>query len=359
MAITAYTGPPGSGKSFAVVAEVILPALAKGRRVCTNVAGVKPEAFYEYVAAKFPNATCGELVTFHGDDTAKEGFWPDPDNLEAGSTVLKPGDLVVFDEVKIYWPNAGKFPAATEKFLRYHRHWVGADGTATDIVLVSQMITDFHRSYRGLLESSLKFKKLGRLNLKGMYVYNAWDGCDQRKAEVVASGKGRYKSEISALYASYAGGVQGKEVGTDKRGNLFASKGLWVAVAFVVVCFGFALWGLWSFMHPKGAAVVEQVGVAESKPVAAGANQPGIARPPVYQPPAVSSEWRIAGVVDLPGRRLVVLADKAGVVRYEDAGLFSFVDGRPQVGMVEGRRVVASSAAVSQTAPTEAVSNAL
>ena len=35
--ITAYVGLPGSGKSYGVCEQVILPALAKGRPVFTNI----------------------------------------------------------------------------------------------------------------------------------------------------------------------------------------------------------------------------------------------------------------------------------------------------------------------------------
>ena len=37
MSITAYTGLPGSGKTYGVVQHVIVPALQAGRRVVTNI----------------------------------------------------------------------------------------------------------------------------------------------------------------------------------------------------------------------------------------------------------------------------------------------------------------------------------
>ncbi|MEI7352942.1 zonular occludens toxin domain-containing protein, partial [Pectobacterium parmentieri] len=47
MAISAYVGVPGSGKSFEVVRSVIIPAVAQGRRVVSNVYGLNPEKIYE------------------------------------------------------------------------------------------------------------------------------------------------------------------------------------------------------------------------------------------------------------------------------------------------------------------------
>ncbi|MBI0473410.1 zonular occludens toxin domain-containing protein, partial [Pectobacterium parmentieri] len=49
MAISAYVGVPGSGKSFEVVRSVIIPAVAQGRRVVSNVYGLNPEKIYEFV----------------------------------------------------------------------------------------------------------------------------------------------------------------------------------------------------------------------------------------------------------------------------------------------------------------------
>ncbi|WP_218058625.1 zonular occludens toxin domain-containing protein [Gilliamella sp. Occ3-1] len=45
MAISAYVGVPGSGKSYEVVKSVLLPAYMAGRRIVTNIEGIKEEAF--------------------------------------------------------------------------------------------------------------------------------------------------------------------------------------------------------------------------------------------------------------------------------------------------------------------------
>ena len=43
MAINAYTGLMGSGKTYEVVSSVVLPALLKGRRVVSNIEGLDYE----------------------------------------------------------------------------------------------------------------------------------------------------------------------------------------------------------------------------------------------------------------------------------------------------------------------------
>lgn len=48
MAITAYIGVPGSGKSYEVVKSVIIPAVASGRRIVSNIYGLNHEAIIQY-----------------------------------------------------------------------------------------------------------------------------------------------------------------------------------------------------------------------------------------------------------------------------------------------------------------------
>ncbi|APC14207.1 hypothetical protein BLL42_00010 [Pseudomonas frederiksbergensis] len=52
MPINAYTGLMGSGKSFECVVSVIVPAVAKGRRVVTNVDGIDSDAIRAYINEK-------------------------------------------------------------------------------------------------------------------------------------------------------------------------------------------------------------------------------------------------------------------------------------------------------------------
>src|SRR5512135_2244692 len=53
MAITAYTGLQGSGKSYEVVKNVILSNLLAGRDVVTNIYGLKDEDIKAYLVEKY------------------------------------------------------------------------------------------------------------------------------------------------------------------------------------------------------------------------------------------------------------------------------------------------------------------
>ncbi|ENT7525242.1 TPA: zonular occludens toxin domain-containing protein, partial [Escherichia coli] len=48
MAISAYVGVPGSGKTYEVVCNVIIPAVSSGRRVVTNIYGLNADKIYDY-----------------------------------------------------------------------------------------------------------------------------------------------------------------------------------------------------------------------------------------------------------------------------------------------------------------------
>lgn len=48
MAINAYVGIPGSGKTYEVVRSLILPAFIKGRRIVTNIVGIDEQKFIDY-----------------------------------------------------------------------------------------------------------------------------------------------------------------------------------------------------------------------------------------------------------------------------------------------------------------------
>lgn len=61
MAISAYVGVPGSGKSYEVVKSVILPAIETGRRVVSNVYGLDKEKIYQYLLKKNRKLTVEQL----------------------------------------------------------------------------------------------------------------------------------------------------------------------------------------------------------------------------------------------------------------------------------------------------------
>ncbi|WP_272939648.1 zonular occludens toxin domain-containing protein, partial [Glaesserella parasuis] len=52
MAILAYVGIPGSGKTYEVVSSVILEHFKRGRRIISNIEGVTEQKLVDYCLSK-------------------------------------------------------------------------------------------------------------------------------------------------------------------------------------------------------------------------------------------------------------------------------------------------------------------
>lgn len=99
MAISAYVGVPGSGKSFEVVRSVIIPAVAQGRRVVSNIYGLNAEKIYDYVRDNYKNAEIGEVLLVTNEQVQDENFFPYKNSdLDGVKTYCQPGDLICVDE---------------------------------------------------------------------------------------------------------------------------------------------------------------------------------------------------------------------------------------------------------------------
>ena len=338
MAITVYTGPPGSGKSYALVSQIIVPAVANGRRVVTNVDGVNPDLILAYCQERNPGKILGSVVRFTKADAELASFFPTESTGDADS-FLKGGDILVFDEWRLSFPNRGKTPNENlEPFLRYHRHFVSPSGHACDVAIGTQLITDIHRDFRGVVERSYKFRNLKAVGAKKSYSYFVFDGPTQAKGDSYTKGSQRFKKEIFPLYSSYATDGEATELQTDKRASLF-SKGFVVAGVLSLLFIVGGIYGAYSFF--RGGA--DQLAIEGQTPAASSA-------PPVPVPyqgaVAPISPFRIVGFIQANGRPQVIISDDAGVTRLEAARDFQFENGRPVVGYVDGLKVIAKDRVV-------------
>lgn len=333
MAISAYTGPPGAGKSYALVSQVIVPGVIAGRRVVTNIDGIDPDKVHEYCADK-AKGDVGEVVLFGGWDATKPGFFPTED-IPDTATFIKGGDLIVFDEWRLYWPRRGKQPTADlEGFLRWHRHLVNDKGHTCDVIIGTQLATDLHTDYRGLVERTFKFRKLSSLGMKKTYQYDVYEGHLQSKGSAYQKGNGRYKKEIFALYSSFSGGADGVENSTDSRTTIW-SKWVMIIGLVVVLMLGVGIYGVYSFFTQADVP----------KPPSPGQTlAPGQVAAPV-QVQSNRSPYRIVGQLVGDSGVLVVLTD-GSATRLVDAEGFEFANGRPVSGLVDGREVIAEDRVV-------------
>lgn len=290
MAINAYTGLMGSGKSYEVVENVILPALLAGRRVVTNVANLQIPEITAYLVKSGADASkIGTIVQIKHEDVIKPFFFPPEDGKGLPKDVLpvvQGGDLVVIDECWRFWPSGGKMPLAHMEFFRMHRHFINVETSVTcDIVLVVQDIGDLDRKLKAVVENTYVMTKLKALGLTTRYRVDIYARVKIRNP--YRSLQRKYNKEIFELYRSYSqgGGQSGNEVAIDDRSNVFKGALFTIVLPLVVIVFGFAAWGLWRFFHPPPPKL----------PAGAAVTAPGL--PGAAASPATpgDSDWRVVG----------------------------------------------------------------
>lgn len=343
MAITAFTGPPGSGKSHALVKDVILPAVMAGRRVLTNIDGINPDAIEGYCLQRVDDASrLGKVIPFHGEDAQKAGFWPD-ETTAPGTTTVQGGDLVVFDEWALFFQRRGKEPNGcnVEAFLRWHRHLTGPGGEATDVAIGTQVPADVNNAYRALIVRSYKFKKLSALGADGRYAWSLFDGHLQPKGGQYRNGTGKYDPEVFPLYASSSAAVDGThvELKTNRKDSVWSGWRPWAVVIAPFVLLGGGALGLNHVMSSNAGLGGEEtsVAVAGASPAASGAPL----APGSPAPAAAVSGWRIVGQIDGEQGARVIVADESGGVRMMKPDAFEFDEGRPVSGMIDGKKAYA------------------
>lgn len=343
MAINVYTGLMGGGKSYEVVASVILPAIEQGRRVVTNVDGINEELIRAHLikVCKADPEKFGRVVHVTNDNVQEEGFFPDEANPEHES-VVKAGDLLCIDEAWRFWgKDTRALPPLHMQFFRMHRHYVHKEtGTACDVALIVQSITDLNSSLRAVVEMTAAMTKLKTLGLTKSYRVDLYEGGRVTKAAKFETFIKRYDKRIFPLYQSYAGGT-GKEKAMDKRQNVLKNPRLWIIGCLMLVLLTVSLYGMWWFF--KGRMPASQQSQHHGGTVGASANpnaDVSAVAATASRPP--ESPLRIAGEVYIGWRRYVAVADLYGRIHYESPEFF-VGSGLMLQGDVNGQRITTFS----------------
>lgn len=243
MAITAYVGLPGHGKSYGVVANVIIPALRQKRLVYTNIPMHEEHCINELGMAPVP---------FSIDDLLKNPNW--------FTTVFTAGAVLVLDECWRLWPSGLKASNVREgdkTFLAEHRHMVGENGFSTEIYLVTQDLSQLAMFVRALVESTIRMVKLTNLGLDKRFRVDMYSGAvtgskppiSKREREIHG---GKFKKEIYDFYKSHTKsetGFAGDETKTDKRFNIFKGLGIKLGLIFIICCAVFIWFGSQTVKH--------------------------------------------------------------------------------------------------------------
>ncbi len=338
MAINAYTGVMGSGKSFEVVSSVILPAIRQGRRVVTNIDGISEEQVLAHCLqcdSALNIEQLGSIVHCPDEVIQQSHFFPDETKPEQHS-VVQPGDLVVIDEAWRHWNRDKKISQEAMQFFRMHRHYTHpVTGVSCDVALIFQSITDVHRSVRSVIEMTARTVKIKTLGLARTYRIEFYEGDRLTKAARFSRKVNHYDRAIFPLYKSYAG-TQGKEAVIDKRQNVLRNPWIWLgALGTVALFIGSLSYLRYWFNQPRK-------GLSSRTATAKSTKKPTPSVKPVNLPskpslPPLSSS-RIAGEVIIHGVRWVVIMDEQGRSRLENPASFAG-RGVMLAGRLEGHRV--------------------
>lgn len=320
MSIVLYSGLPGSGKSYAVVEHVILPAAKSGRTIVTNIPLVEDfDLEFGCVVLPLPSEPSG---------------WLD----------LPAGAVIVIDEAWRLFPSglqANKLPEALRESFSMHRHKLDDEGRSQQIVLVSQKASGLCRFARDLVEQHFLITKLTVVGASRKFRVDVFEGIETetRKAQHIRQIFGSYSESVWRYYKSHTGsesGVEGMpdEKSIDQRGSVWRSKTILLGVPFAIAFLVFG--GLRIYSLFSGGDESAPAGAAKSTP-AVGAAVKSEVSVKGANTGAVSTGWRIAAEIsEVDGsRHIVVLEDASGrhrrisgkVCIREDGELSCDVDG--------------------------------
>lgn len=325
MAIKAYVGIMGSGKTYEVASVVIYDAIKQGRRVISNIAGLNEAEYYRLAELEGLDVNnLGKILCVKHDDVLKPEFWL-TDNIPLLSNpvnlnLIQAGDLVVLDEIWRFWDgfalsdnNGKKRPDSVMNFFRMHRQFVNpATGQTCDVALITQDVADIHRQVKGVIEETYRMTKLTALGLSKRYRVDVFSRTKIIK-EPLRSFQRVYDAKFFGLYQSHSqkkeGSADAREINFDKRGNILSGKLFLVVLPLILLMAGFAFYFVWGFFHPEPKGV-------QNVPISpiSSSNSSSVSPAAVSVP--IVSDWKIKGYFQNNNVTTLILIHKNGSYRY-------------------------------------------
>lgn len=340
MAISLYIGKQGSGKSYEIVKSVIIPAIAKGRRVVTNVYGLDETGIHDYcIRHKLctPDITMGAVILVDNERIMQPDFYPVMDSER--KTLCQAGDVVIIDECNRFFSTDAKLSPDVRSFAAEHRHFVSVEtGFTTDFILINQGLSTIPRYFKERVDYVYRMKKLDIVyGFKKKYRVDVFSGTRLVKDSFLNSYINTYDPEIFPLYQSYHGGVQGAEDKTDGRNVLFKKSTLFIYLVFLVLSVLAVMKYVVPFFSGKSdrrdKSVVSYEQQNNVKPAS------GMVSGVVHQSSSVISlQWCVSGTYFDGERNYVLLRDISGHLRMVSRSNFQG-DGIMLHGVVDGQQV--------------------
>lgn len=307
--INLLLGPPGAGKSYEATVYHILPALARGRKVITNLplnlqALAAIDSSYTDLVELREKTLAVEPVSRpiyagRGDSAylqrspewSSRAFANPEDFADTWRHPEGFGPLYVVDECHFCFP-AGRTSRGVEEWFSMHRHY------NADVLLITQSAGKISRPIVDLVQVCYKVRKAVALGQNDSYIRKVLDGV---KGAVVSEDVRKYKPQMFGLWRSHTQGVAAPEVVATDVGSIVMRfkrfrNAYWVVV--IVAC----VYAFWPSGDKKPATQVKPVSSgfhqAGASPVAAPAPSgvaSGVVQPVAPAPAAAASETAPAG----------------------------------------------------------------
>ena len=286
MSILLFRGLPGTGKSYGVVENVILPALKQRRVIYTNI-----PLNDQLILNDFKS-----VINYIDIDEAEKNV-EYLNNIESGA-------VVIIDEAWRLFPSGmrtDKIPEQVKSFFAEHRHKVSEDsGFTTEIVLITQNAADLCAFVRGKVESTYSSNKLKGLGTNKRYRVDIHEGCPQdgTNKEPTRQILGTYKKSVYQYYTSNTQnkkGVVANEKDVDTRNVIWKSPKFLAVSFFALLFLGYSASQLPNFKSQmSGGQTPKAKGQTNEKADIQTLQQekqsyvkPARVSQPVYQPPTL------------------------------------------------------------------------
>ncbi|HDV7208520.1 TPA: hypothetical protein RJ161_002323 [Mannheimia haemolytica] len=367
MAINAYVGVPGSGKTYEVVSSVILPAFLNGRRIITNIEGISQDNFLDYIDEqnkskkernRIDYSSLGTIIKVNDEDVLKPNFVPYKASLN--ETIAKNGDLICLDEIWRIFDDSKKILEEHKSFIAEHRHFVNEKGNTSDLVVINQSISNVPKFIKDRIENTYKMTKLLAIGMRNRYRVDVYSGSRLYKTNLIQSIQAKYNPQIFKLYKSYDSD-NAKEQSIDSRNNIFKSTWFILKMLFsVLFIIGGSIY-LYNTYNKQTTLPIEEEKPSLNKqqekqkytnPIISNdwfiKNEEEEISNSIEKDKGLSSKWRIIGYIKKDNKNLAILTDDK-YIRYEYLSSFSN-DGNLLSGHIDGYRVTFYS---GQTPKTE------
>jgi zona occludens toxin len=258
--INLLIGPPGGGKSYEAVVYHILPALAKGRLVITNLP-LDLERLAS-IDASYPDLIKlveGRRGVLPVDRRARlfgRQAEPEEGMIRAFASmadysdswrhpVTGAGPLYVIDECHLPMPR-GSTAIEVEEWFSLHRHELA------DVLLITQSYGKVSKSIVDLVQVCYRVKKGTAFGVSSQYIRKVQDGV---RGDVVNTSVRKYEKRFFGLYKSHTRSGAGQELEAEDIVPLWRRWPFIGAAICIVGAVGiFFAAGSPNILKPKGAA---------------------------------------------------------------------------------------------------------